>query len=176
MNITWKKTRETYSKVGYRKLINKYFIVPDGRETEWNIVDSRSGAAGVFAVTKDGRVVIARQYRPGPERVMDELPGGLIDAGEAPETAAQRELLEETGYRPGNMKLLASIPRDGYVDGTWHYFLATGCEKVQEPESDDFEWIDVTTMTVDEVVASAYAGNMTDVAAVLMAVRALRER
>src|SRR5688572_29527833 len=52
----------------------------------------------VIALTKDDRVVLIRQFRPGTATVCLEIPGGMIDEGEAPATAAARELEEETGY------------------------------------------------------------------------------
>jgi ADP-ribose pyrophosphatase len=52
----------------------------------------------VLAVTEDGRIPLVRQFRAAVERSSLELPGGLLDPGETPETCALRELQEETGY------------------------------------------------------------------------------
>jgi ADP-ribose pyrophosphatase len=52
----------------------------------------------ILAVTHRDEVVLARQFRPGPGRVLDEMPGGYVDEGESAIVACERELLEETGY------------------------------------------------------------------------------
>jgi 8-oxo-dGTP pyrophosphatase MutT (NUDIX family) len=43
-------------------------------------------------------ILLQKQYRPPIDKVVIEVPAGLIDAGETPEQCAVRELLEETGY------------------------------------------------------------------------------
>src|SRR5215216_5283525 len=54
--------------------------------------------ANVVALTKDGDVVLVKQYRHGVEDVLLEFPGGVVEDGEHPFDGAKRELLEETGY------------------------------------------------------------------------------
>ena len=55
--------------------------------------------AQILPITTDGNAVLVRQYRHGAQRFTLEIPGGLVDPGEDPATAALRECLEETGYR-----------------------------------------------------------------------------
>ncbi len=58
------------------------------------------GAVGIVAIVRPaGELILVRQFRPPAGRYLIELPAGLIDPGETPETTAERELLEETGYR-----------------------------------------------------------------------------
>lgn len=176
MNITWKKLHETRTKVGYRTIVNKFFEMPDGKEAEFNVID-HPGAAGVFALTKDKQVIIARQYRPGQERVLDELPGGIIDPHESPHTTAERELIEETGYKASEMTYLAAIPRDGYMNGTWHYYLALDCEEVAGNfHNDEYEFIEVVTLPLKKVYRNIYEGKMGDAAGALFAIRELEKR
>src|SRR4051812_19424383 len=69
-----------------------------GREAEFYVFDAPDWV-NVVAVTEDDDVVLIEQYRHGSERVTLEIPGGMIDPEDAaPEVAARRELLEETGY------------------------------------------------------------------------------
>ena len=70
----------------------------DGSRTRF-IEFSRVDWAQIVPITPDGKVVLVRQYRHGAQRVTLEIPGGLVDPGEDPATAALRECLEETGYR-----------------------------------------------------------------------------
>ena len=69
-------------------------------------VVERPRAAAVVAEGEDGRLVVVRQFRWAVSTCLDELPAGLIDPGEEPLAAAQRELAEETGYRAQTWQLL----------------------------------------------------------------------
>src|SRR4051812_41340451 len=93
----WKKLKSEVIYKGYRKLLKVTFETQAGKEAIFDIFESPK-VASVLALTDDNKVIIAEQFRPGPDKVMAELPGGKIDEGEKPEIAAARELLEETGY------------------------------------------------------------------------------
>ncbi len=72
-----------------------------GRERKWETVDRNGDGAAVFIVattTPGDELILVRQFRPPAGRLMLEFPAGLIDAGEAPEETARRELYEETGF------------------------------------------------------------------------------
>jgi 8-oxo-dGTP pyrophosphatase MutT (NUDIX family) len=73
----------------------------DGTQHEFYRIHSGSWAQ-IVPVTKEGDVVLVRQYRHGAKRVTLEMPAGLVDPGEDPAEAALRECLEETGYRARN--------------------------------------------------------------------------
>ena len=80
-----------------------------------------------------------------------EIPAGGLDEDEAPDVGAARETLEESGWRPRSLELLASYnPMPGGVDQTFHLFLATGAEEVGAPtdpaESERVEWISLDTV------------------------------
>ncbi len=81
----------------------------------------------VLAVTKDGKVLLVRQYRPAVERYTLELPSGHVENGESPEDAARRELLEETGFEAGKLENLGSlIPDTGRLSNQLWCFMASG--------------------------------------------------
>lgn len=119
---------------GYLRLAERRFRLPDGSRARWDILDSGDTVA-VVAVTEAGRVVLARQFRPGPLVVLDELPGGFVDAGETPAQAAARELLEETGYA-GDVRVVASTWLSGAATVRRFAAVATGCRPVAEPSRD----------------------------------------
>jgi 8-oxo-dGTP pyrophosphatase MutT (NUDIX family) len=74
-----------------------------------------------------------------------EVPAGRVDAGESPEEAAAREVLEETGWRPGPLRhLLGYHPISGLSDWRFDVFVADGAQREGEPdgvETDRVEWL-----------------------------------
>jgi len=84
----------------------------------------------VLAVTRDGRIPLVRQYRPALDRECLELPGGLVDAGEAPDVSAARELTEEAGFRTvAPLRLLGALdPDSGRLENRLWAYLASGVE------------------------------------------------
>ncbi len=173
----WKRIEPTIvTKIDYRNVTIKSFELPDST-TQIRATYGREGskAAATIAITEEGQVVVARQFRPGPEKVMDEIPGGEVDEGEDPQKAAERELLEETGYTPGMVEFLGEFSRDGYMNGKWFYYLATGCRKTADQSLDENEFVDVHLLSIEEFVNNAKQGRMSDVAAVLAAYDELKK-
>lgn len=167
----WKRIEPTIvTKVGHRTVVTKTFQMPDGAVSEFETydVEGREYAAAV-ALTPDGHVIVSRQFRPGPERVMDDLPGGAVEAGESPEQAVRRELLEEVGYQAGNLLYLGANCKDEKFNMVVHYFFATNCQKVADQKLDHDEYIEVILMSIDAFIQSAKQGNVTDAVAVLLA-------
>jgi len=80
------------------EVLDKVVRLPDDRVVHRDIVTYAGGAVCVVAVTTDNQVVLVRQYRPAPEKVMLEIPAGRRNVREHFLTAAKRELREETGY------------------------------------------------------------------------------
>ncbi|HTJ11268.1 MAG TPA: NUDIX hydrolase [Dinghuibacter sp.] len=106
----------------------------------------------VVALTEDREAVMIRQYRhPIAESIL-EIPGGFIDPGEDPATAARRELLEETGYAFQDIVPLGRIAANpGLLDNYTWLFLATGGKKVQGQHLDPNEEIEIILQPLDEV-------------------------
>jgi ADP-ribose pyrophosphatase len=97
MTKPWRLLSRRAGAAGYLPLWTETYELPDGTHADWDIC-GRARAVAVLALTPDGEIVLARQFRPGPQRVLDELPGGIVEDGEAVLDAAARELREETGY------------------------------------------------------------------------------
>jgi len=82
--------------------------LPDGRRTRREVVE-HPGAVGIVAMNPAGNVLLIEQYRYAVGRTLLEIPAGTIEAGESPEESARRELLEETGYRAGELTEIGSF-------------------------------------------------------------------
>ncbi|HNO62194.1 MAG TPA: NUDIX hydrolase [Plasticicumulans sp.] len=136
--------------------------LPNGGESVREYV-VHPGAVVIVAVLDDGRLLFENQFRYPLQRDFLELPAGKIDAGEAIETTARRELLEETGYVAGEWRHLGVMhPCIGYSDERIEIFLACGLKKVAEPSLDHNEFLDVLTLGLDEAVAAVRDGRITD--------------
>lgn len=173
----WKRTDIEVALEGWRTVLYKTFIHPDGREVRVEVVDKMgSGDANVIALTADGKVIVGRQFRCGPEKIMEELAGGAIDEDETPEHAAIRELGEELGYEPGEITYLGYVHREAWKNGISHYFLAINCQKLASgQELDGFEVIEPHLISIAELLDNAKNARMTDAGGILLAYDRLKE-
>jgi ADP-ribose pyrophosphatase len=94
----WEQLDQRPRTDGWLPIVTRTYRMPDGSVSEWDIHLPSFTTVAVLALTDDDRVVLVRQFRPGPGQVLMELPGGVVDPGESPVEAARRELLEESGY------------------------------------------------------------------------------
>lgn len=118
---------------------------PDGNRWEHHVVKLRHLA--VAAVVNERREVLMMwRHRFITDAWAWELPMGLVEEGETPADAAAREVLEETGWRPGPIRsLIYAEPANGITDSQHHVFRADGAmyegPPTEKNESDRIEWI-----------------------------------
>ena len=94
----------------------------------------------------------ARQYRHALGKTSYELPSGVMEEGEEPLEAIQRELLEETGYGGGEwVHLMDLSANSSTMNNLTHCFLATGVEKISEPHLDSTEDLEVFLLSREKV-------------------------
>lgn len=118
---------------------------------------SQAGYVAVFAMTGDGRVPIVRQFRPAVETFTWEFPAGTADPGEAPERAAARELLEETGMCAEALHEIGSyFPDTGRLTVSSAGFFAT-CGAA-EPAGSPEPGMDLRYVTLQQLLQMVRSG------------------
>lgn len=131
-------------------------------------------AVALVALDTAGQVLLVRQYRTGAGQMMLELPAGIIDPGESPETSAVRELQEETGYKPITLVSLGGIHvSPGYVTEYIHLYLA-GALVEARLDADVDEFIEVVRVSLDEALGMIERGDITDAKTIVGVLRAAR--
>lgn len=109
----------------------------------------------ILALTPQQEVVMVRQYRHGSEQVCLELPGGLVDPDDtSPQLSAQRELLEETGFKGSNIRLIGEcFPQPAILSNRCFFYLAEDAVKTQQQNLDAGEDIEILTVPLKEIRA-----------------------
>lgn len=174
----WRQIGETETiHDGWRKVFRKKFLMNSGKEFVAEVSDKDGFiAVEVIALTPENKVIIARQFRVGPGKVMEELPGGAVEQGENPDVAIARELHEETGYEAGRITKIGEIYKNAYMQSKWYYYLAEDCRLSNIAlNPDENEEIDIVLISIGQLFKNAQAGLMTDTEAVFLAYEKLKE-
>jgi ADP-ribose pyrophosphatase len=134
--------------------------LPDGQVIQdwpWVITPD---FVNVVAVTEDGLFVCFRQTKYAIQGTSLAPVGGFLELGEDPLKAAQRELLEETGYEAAEWTEMGSYRVDANRGaGVAHFFLARQARPVSEPDSDDLEEQEMVLLTRNQVEAALSGGD-----------------
>jgi ADP-ribose pyrophosphatase len=113
-------------------------IEPTGVQTTREMI-THPGSVVVLPVLPDGRILLIQQYRYAARQHLWELVAGRIDSGETPRQAAERELIEETGYRAKRLRIFLEVfPTPGFLEEKMFLLLAEGLTPGKaEPEDDE---------------------------------------
>jgi ADP-ribose pyrophosphatase len=160
----WKvlSTTEIY-RTSFFKFRTDKCELPDGRVMPNYYVMEFPEWANIVPVTEDGKIVLVEQYRHAANEVSIEIPGGSTDPHikEDANKAALRELLEETGYVPDDVRLIGvHRPNPAMQNNRMHTYIGFNCKKMQAPQLDPFEDIRVVTYSVPEVMEMIFTGQI----------------
>lgn len=103
--------------------------LPDMKYSKREIIEHPNGVA-VIPILDGSNMIMVKQYRKAVEKIMLEIPAGLLEVNEEPREAALRELREETGYDSEKLKYIMEFyTSPGYCDEKVYLFLATDLKK-----------------------------------------------
>ena len=126
------------------------FKLPDNSICKFEIVES-SIVVSCLALTEDNKVIVLKNFRPGPQMIVYEPPGGALDEGETIEQAIGRELLEETGYT-GELEYVGRYPSNAYDNEIRYCFVARNCKKVGDQKLDvEEKFIELQLITLNNL-------------------------
>ncbi|HGH0787372.1 TPA: NUDIX hydrolase [Staphylococcus pseudintermedius] len=89
--------------------VEKHKVSLPNNETAYREVVKHNGAVAICALTPDQQVILVKQYRKALEQELLEIPAGKLEPGEDRESAAMRELEEETGYKAKKLTLIGEV-------------------------------------------------------------------
>ena len=139
--------------------------LPDGRVIEGYLRLESPSYAMIVPVDREGKFGLIRSYKRGVDGIDVQPPAGIIEQGEPPLEAAQRELKEELGCTADEWHPLGSFVLGGnFGGGPAHFYLAKGCVQIQEPDSGDLEEQQVLWLSQRDVLQRWAEGTLRQVA------------
>ncbi|WP_414544093.1 NUDIX hydrolase [Nostoc sp. CCY0012] len=151
LNNFWCQVRQDEIELPNGEIIDDFFVIV------------RPEIALVLPITVNQEIIFVRQYRHGVSEILLELPAGSFDATkEDAETAAIRELKEETGYISQKVIKLATLYDNPVKDTNQiHLFLAENVKKDGEQTLDITEDIEIVLIPIESVLDKIYQGEIT---------------
>jgi 8-oxo-dGTP pyrophosphatase MutT (NUDIX family) len=138
--------------------------LPDGRVMPNYYVLEFPDWVNIVPVTDDGKIVLVEQQRHAAGDTFLEIPGGSLDprTGEDTKRAVLRELVEETGYVPDDLRLIGvHHPNPAMQNNKMHTYIGFGCRQLEKQNLDPFEDITVVLKEIPEVIELILTGKLT---------------
>jgi len=131
------------------------------KESEFVVLDSAEWV-NIIPITIDRKVLLIEQYRHGIDEVTLEVPGGLVEEEENPVDAAERECVEETGYKGKGRALLIgeNIPNPAFQTNRCYSYVWFDCKKVTEQKLDRHEDIRIIETPLENIREMILEGNI----------------
>lgn len=158
----WKILDRTYwFKSPYGNLRQDRVELPNGVVLEHFYLMEFPDWAGTLCLTEAGEAILVAQYRHGAEQSSLEFPAGMVDAGETPLEAAQRELLEEAGYASDDWAaLMVCYPEPNKQTNRAHLFVARNAKQVAAPQPEASEDLRVQSLSTAALYEAALQGEI----------------
>jgi 8-oxo-dGTP pyrophosphatase MutT (NUDIX family) len=140
--------------------IEHYRSPRTGQVHDFYLIDSPDWV-NVIPLTGDGKVILVRQYRFGTKEFSLEIPGGMLDPGDTPASAASRELLEETGCTGDEPILLGVVhPNPAIHTNRCYTYLVKNATYKSPPKQDSTEDIEVLRFPLSEIPRLIHDGKI----------------
>ena len=106
----------------------------------------------IIPITKEKKVIMIKQYRFGSQEISLEVPGGMVDAGEDAQSAATREMKEETGYESEEVHAIGKIsPNPALMSNHTYSYVAYNVKKTGDQQLDNMEDIEVLEVDLNQI-------------------------
>ena len=146
---------------------------PDGSVRTREIVEHH-GAVAIVPWIDDQHILLIRQFRPAVDEYLLEIPAGTLEVGEDADACAARELSEEVGYHPGDLKrMFSQYLAPGYSNEVLHAYVARDLTRQvgQQDEDEDIEVITVAAADIETMILDGRIKDAKSIAALLVAIR-----
>lgn len=141
-------------------LIEDEIMLPGGHTFTYLRSKDDGSCAVTIIAKRDGKILIQREYSYPPDQKLFQFPGGAVPKSEKPEIGANRELMEEMGFRANRLKLLGSYLIDNRRSSMkMHVYVAT--DLVEESlDADPEEDIESFWFSEDEIARMIKNGDI----------------
>ena len=162
IDLTWKPVGETVSlETPVFRVLTRRMQSPDNMITDDFYILDAPDWVNVVAITDQNEFVLVNQYRFGTGMLSLEVPGGVVDKGESHREAAERELLEETGFIAAEWRQLGILaPNPALNTNRCGIWLAKGCTHLKDGGHDSTEFIRVEKLSKQQMVESISNGSI----------------
>ena len=134
---------------------------PSGHIAKREVVEHKS-AVGMIALTNRNTVLLVRQYRYAVNEIMLEVCAGLIEPGEDPVQAAEREMQEELGVKAKTLHRIGEFyASPGFCTEIFTLFLASDLEEASLPQDED-ENVSVVEVALRDIPLMIREGKIRD--------------
>jgi ADP-ribose pyrophosphatase len=135
--------------------------LPNGKIAKREVVE-HPGGVGIAAITENNELLMVRQFRSGPQKVLLEIPAGKLERGEDPAACGLRELEEETGYTAKEFfKVSEAYATPGFAEELLHIYVAKDLVKTKtNPDEDEF--LEIERVPLLELVEMVMNGEIRD--------------